>query len=139
MATKMRDIMSPAPVSMAATEPVWAAARAMKERAIGTVLIMTDGRLSGLVTDRDIAVRVLAENRDPVTTRVGDICSTELAVLGPDDDVEQAARLVRERAVRRIPIVQDGTPVGVVSLSDLALERDQGAALSQVSTAQPNI
>lgn len=137
MATKMRDIMSPAPVSMAATEPVSAAARAMKERGIGTVLIMTDGRLSGLVTDRDITVRVLAENRDPVTTRVGDICSTELAVLGPDDDVEQAARLVRERAVRRIPIVQDGTPVGVVSLGDLALETGQKS--TQVSTARPNI
>jgi CBS domain-containing protein len=138
MATKMRDIMSPAPVSMAATEPVSAAAKAMKEHGIGTVLVMTDGRLSGLVTDRDIAVRMLAENRDPVTTSVGEICSTELAVLGPDDDVEQAGRLVRERAVRRIPIVQDGTPVGVVSLGDLALERDQASALSQVSAAAPD-
>ena len=135
MATKMRDIMSPAPVSMAATEPVSAAARAMKEHGIGTVLIVADGRLSGLVTDRDITVRVLAENRDPVATRVGDICSTELAVLGPDDDVEQAARLVRERAVRRIPIVQDGTPVGVVSLGDLALQKDQ----AQVTAARPSI
>ena len=134
MATKMRDIMSPAPVSMAATEPVSAAARAMKEHGIGTVLITADGRLIGLVTDRDITVRVLAENRDPVATRVGDICSTELAVLGPDDDVEQAARLVRERAVRRIPIVQDGTPVGVVSLGDLALQKDQ----AQVTAARPN-
>jgi CBS domain-containing protein len=138
MATKMRDIMSPAPVSMAATEPVSAAARAMKEHGIGTVLVMTDGQLSGLVTDRDIAVRVLAENRDPATTSVGDICSTELAVLGPDDDVELAGRLVRERAVRRIPVVQDGTPVGVVSLGDLALENDQTSALSQVSAAPPN-
>jgi CBS domain-containing protein len=134
----MRDIISSAPVSMAATEPVSAAARAMKERGIGTVLVMTDGRLSGLVTDRDIAVRVLAENRDPATTSVGDICSTELAVLGPDDDVEQASRLVRERAVRRIPVVQDGMPVGVVSLGDLALEKDQASALSQVSAAPPN-
>ena len=124
MAAKLRDIMSPAPVSMAAAEPVSAAARAMKEHGTGTVLVMADGRLSGLVTDRDIAIRVLAENRDPVTTRIGDICSTELAVLGPDDDVEQAARLVRERAVRRIPIVQDGTPVGVVSIADLALQKD---------------
>ena len=139
MATKMRDIMSPAPVSMAATEPVSAAARAMKERGIGTVLVMTDGRLNGLVTDRDIAVRVLAENRDPAATRVGDICSTELAVLGPDDDVEQAAQLVRERAVRRIPIVQDGTVVGVVSLGDLALERDREFVLSQVAVTRPNI
>jgi CBS domain-containing protein len=138
MATKMRDIMSPAPVSMAATEPVLAAARAMKEHGVGTVLIVADGRLTGLVTDRDIAVRVLAENRDPASTRVGDICSTELAVLGPDDDVDQATRLVRERAVRRIPVIEDGTPVGVVSIGDLALEKDPSSALSDVSAAPPN-
>jgi CBS domain-containing protein len=138
LATKMRDIMSPVPVSMAATEPVSAAARAMKEHGIGTVLIVADGRLSGLVTDRDIAVRVLAESRDPATTRIGDICSTELAVLSPDDDVTQAVRLVRERAVRRIPVVQDGTPVGVVSIGDLALEKDRESALSDVSAARPN-
>jgi len=138
MATKMRDIMSPAPVSMAATEPVSAAAKAMKEHGIGTVLIMAGGRLSGLVTDRDIAVRVLAEDRDPLTTSVGDICSTDLAVLGPDDDVERAARLVRERAVRRIPVVLDGTPVGVVSIGDLALLTDETSALCQVSAAPPN-
>jgi CBS domain-containing protein len=137
MATKMRDIMSPAPVSMAATEPVSAAARAMKEHGIGTVLVVADGRLTGLVTDRDIAVRVLAENRDPMTTRVGEICSTELAVLGLDDDVEQARRLVRERAVRRIPVVRDGAPVGVVSLGDLALEQDPESALSRISAATP--
>ena len=124
MAAKMRDIMSPAPVSMAATEPVSAAARAMKEHGIGAVLVTVDGQLSGLVTDRDIAVRVLAENRDPMTTHLGDICSDELVVLGPDDDVEQAARLVRRLAVRRIPVVQDGSPVGMVSIGDLALRQD---------------
>jgi CBS domain-containing protein len=138
MATKMRDIMSPVPVSMAATQPVSAAARAMKEHGIGTVLIMADGRLSGLVTDRDIAVGVLAEDRDPMTTRVGDICSTELAVLGPDDDVDQATRLVRDRAVRRVPVVEDGIPVGIVSIGDLALEKDNQSALSEVSAAPPN-
>ena len=138
MATKMRDIMSAAPVTMAATESVSAAARAMKEHGIGTVLIIAGGRLSGLVTDRDIAVRVLAENRDPVTTRLGDVRRTELAVLGPDDDVEQATRLVRQLAVRRIPVVQDGSPVGVVSVGDLALEKDRSSALSQVSAAPPN-
>ena len=100
---KMRDIMSPAPICMAPGESVFAAAKAMKQHGIGTVLVLTDGKLSGLVTDRDITVRVLAENRDPLTTRIGDICSSELVVLGPDDDVEQATRLVRERAVRRIP------------------------------------
>jgi CBS domain-containing protein len=134
----MRDIMSPAPVCMASGESVSAAAKAMKDRGIGTVLVLFDGRLGGLLTDRDITVRVLAEDLDPLTTRVGDICSGELAVLGPDDDVEQAGRLVRERAIRRIPIMEDGTPVGVVSIGDLALEKDDRPALSGVSAARPN-
>jgi CBS domain-containing protein len=139
MTRTLRDIMSPAPVCIAATESVSAAAQAMREHGIGTVLVLADGRLDGIVTDRDIAVRVLADNRDPLTTRVGDICSTELAVLGPDDDIEQATGLVRERAVRRIPVVQDGSPVGVVSIGDLALEKDRHSALSDISAAPPNI
>ena len=138
MTRKMRDIMSPAPVCMAPGESVSAAAQAMRQHGIGTVLVLADGRLSGLVTDRDITVRVLAENRDPRTTRIGDICSGDLVVLGPDDDVEEAARLVRERAVRRIPVLADGKPVGVVSIGDLALEQDPASALSGVSSAPPN-
>ncbi len=90
MTRKVRDIMSAAPVCMAATESVSAAAKAMKERGIGTVLVVSGGRLEGLVTDRDITIRVLAENRDPATTRLGDICTGELAVLRPDDDVQHA-------------------------------------------------
>jgi len=136
--TKVRDIMSPAPVCMAATESVSAAAQAMKQHGIGNVLVLTDGQLSGLVTDRDITIRVLADGRDPLTTAIGDICSTELVLLGPDDDVTQAAALVRELAVRRFPVVQDGVPVGVVSIGDLALEREARSALSGVSAAPPN-
>jgi CBS domain-containing protein len=130
MTRKMQDIMSAAPVCMAATESVSAAARTMKQHGIGTVLVMTDGRLSGLVTDRDITVRVLAEDRDPLATCVGDICISEVAVLGPDDDVERAIRLVRDRAVRRIPVLRDGIPVGVVSAGDLALELGAASGLS---------
>jgi CBS domain-containing protein len=142
---KMRDIMSPAPICMASGESVSAAAKAMKEHGIGTVLVLSDGLLSGLVTDRDITVRVLAEDRDPLTTCVGDICSGELAVLGPDDDVEQADRLVRERTIRRIPILDDGIPVGVVSVADLTLKKDeknegyQGSALAGVFAARRNL
>jgi CBS domain-containing protein len=135
---KVRDIMSPAPVCMAPDESVSAAALAMKQHGIGTVLVVADGRLSGLVTDRDITVRVLAEDRDPRTTPVGDICGAELATLGPDDDVERASLLVRERAVRRIPVLQDGAPVGVVSVGDLALEKDANPALSGVSAVPPS-
>jgi CBS domain-containing protein len=139
MASKIRDIMTPAPVCMAPAESVSAAAKAMKEHGIGTILVLDDGRLRGLVTDRDIAVRVLAENRDPASTRVGDIGSTDLVTLSPDDDVDQAVRLVRERAVRRIPVVENGRPVGVVSIGDLALDRDERSALADVSAAPPNV
>jgi len=135
---KVRDIMSAAPVCMPPGESVSAAARAMKRHGIGTVLVLTDGTLTGLVTDRDITVRVLAENRDPRTTPIGDICGTELVVLDPDDDLAQAARLVRDRAVRRMPVLRDGTPVGVVSTGDLALEKDATAVLSGVSSAPPD-
>jgi CBS domain-containing protein len=138
MTTKVRDIMSAAPVCMAATESVSAAAKTMKERGIGTVLVGSGGRLEGLVTDRDITIRVLAENRDPATTRLGDICTGELAVLGPDDDVRHAARLVRERAVRRLPVIADGVPVGMVSIGDLALDRDEHSALSEIRATAPD-
>lgn len=137
MTRKMRDIMSPAPVCMASGESVAAAARAMKEHGTGTVLVLSDGWLSGLVTERDIMVRVLAENRDPLTTLVGDICSGELAVLGPDDEVEQAIRLVRERAVRRIPVLADGIAVGVVYIGDLAPDAGEPSALTVLAAAGP--
>lgn len=139
MAIKIGQIMSLAPVSLAATEPVSAAARAMKEHGIGAVFVLAgDGKLTGLVTDRDITVRVLADNRDPQATRLGDICGSDLAVLGPDDDVDEATRLVRDRAVRRIPVVRDGVPVGMVSIGDLALEKNERSALSDVSAVRPS-
>jgi CBS domain-containing protein len=138
MTRKVRDIMSAAPVCMAATESVLAAAKAMKEREVGTVLVVSGGRLEGLVTDRDITIRVLAENRDPATTRLGDICTGELAVLRPDDDVQHAARLVRERAVRRLPVIADGVPVGMVSVGDLALDQDERSALSGIPVNAPD-
>ena len=138
MARDMRDIMSAVPVSLGAAESASTAARAMKEHGIGAVLVLTDGKLTGLVTDRDITIRVLAEDRDPQITRIGDICSANLAVLGPGDGIDQAIRLVRDRAVRRIPIVHDGVPVGIVSIGDLALGQDEHSALSVIAAAPPN-
>jgi CBS domain-containing protein len=139
MTRTMRDVMSPAPVCMAAGESVSAAARAMKEHNTGTVLVLSDGQLSGLVTDRDIMIRVLAEDYDPLTTRVGDMCSGDLATLGPDDDVEQAMQLVRERAVRRIPVLADGAAVGMVYVGDLAPEGEERVTGSGLPAAPPGM
>lgn len=138
MARKVRDIMSPAPVRMASTESVFAAARAMEEHGTGTVLVVSGGRLSGLVTDRDITMLVLAESRDPLTTRLSEMCTGEPVVLGPDDGVDRAAWLLHDRAVRRVPVLADGTPVGVVSAGDLVVPAEESPLLSGVSAAPAN-
>jgi CBS domain-containing protein len=118
---KIREVMTPAPVSVASVESVSEVAKAMREHGIGSVLVVTGGKLTGLITDRDITVRVLAEGQDPEATRSGDACTGDLVTLGPDDDTDKAVRLIRERAVRRIPVVENGAPVGMVSIGDLAV------------------
>jgi CBS domain-containing protein len=109
---------------MASTESVSAAAQAMTTYGTGTVLVTSGGMFGGIVTDRDITVQVLADNRDPLTTRLRDIRGGELAVLGPDDDLERAAWLLRDCALRRVAVLEGGTPVGMVSIGDLPLRAD---------------
>ncbi len=138
MAPTVRDVMTVDPVSLPADASVIDAARTMKERDIGDVIVVEDGRICGVVTDRDLAVRALAEERDPVGTRIGEICSRDLATVAPDDDCTAAGDLMRDRAVRRIPVVEDGKPVGIVSLGDLAVERDPDSAVGHISAASPN-
>lgn len=136
---KIREVMTQAPVSVASVEPVSEVAKAMREHGIGSVLVVTGGKLTGLITDRDITVRVLAEGQDPQVTRAGDICTGDLVTLSPDDDTDQAVRLIRERAVRRIPVVENGAPVGMVSIGDLAVMLGEHSALADVSAAPPRI
>ena len=87
----------------------------------------------------DIVVRVVAEGRDPRATRIEDIASRDLTAVSPDDPVDRAVELMRERAVRRLPVVKRGKVVGIVSIGDLAVERDPGSALADISAAPPNV
>lgn len=125
---KIRDIMSPAPSATTPAESVASAAKVMREKGIDSLLVLDDGKLRGMVTDRDIVLRAVAEDRDPRTTPVGDICTEDLAVLSPDDDVTEATRIIHENALHRVPVVEDGLLVGVLSLADLALWLDQRSA-----------
>jgi CBS domain-containing protein len=138
MAQFVSNVMTPDPVGMIASTPLSDAARRMKAEGIGDVLVLDGNSLQGLVTDRDIVVRALAEDRDPRTTTLGDVCSTELVTIAPDAPVDEAVRLMRDKALRRLPVVADGQPVGIVSLGDLAVERDPNSALSDISAAPPN-
>lgn len=138
MAHKVSEIMTPAPVTVRSSQPVAEAAKAMREHGIGTVLVVDDGQLKGVVTDRDIVVRAVADIRDPAVTLVGEICSQDLVTVTPGDDVDTVVQHMRERAVRRIPVVEDGHPVGMLSIGDMALERDERSALADISAQPPN-
>ena len=113
-------------------------ARIMWDEDIGAVLVTDEDRLRGLVSDRDLVVRVVAEGEDPGRTTVARACSEDLVTVGPDDELDVAVRGMREHAVRRVPVVEEGRPVGIVSLGDLAVERDPGSALGGISAAGPN-
>lgn len=138
MAQKVSELMTSAPAILSSGQPVSDAARAMREAGIGDVLVVDDGQLKGLVTDRDIVVRVVADGRDPGSTPLGEVCSPDLATVRPDDDADTAVRRMRERSVRRVPVVKDGQPVGVLSIGDMAIERDEGSALADISAEAPN-
>lgn len=138
MAQKIRDIMTPDPVMCEATDTVADAARKMKDHAIGDVIVLDSHQICGVVTDRDLVVRVLAAGRDPNTTPLKDVCSKDVVMLSPDDDVDRAVELIATKAVRRIPICEAETVVGVVTIGDLAMERDERSALASVSAAPSN-
>jgi CBS domain-containing protein len=130
--------MTPNPATVPATATVADAARLMRDDHIGDVIVMDDSHICGIVTDRDIAVRAVAEGKDPTKFPIGSICSKELVTARPDDTVDDAARLMREKALRRLPVVEGDQPVGIVSIGDLAVERDDKSALADISAAPPN-
>jgi CBS domain-containing protein len=138
MPETVRDVMSPKPVAVEPSTSIIDAARAMRDNGVGDVLVVRDGRLEGLVTDRDIVVRGVAEGGDLGSTSVGELCSDELITVAPTDDVERAVQLMRDRAVRRLPVVEGNEPVGIVSIGDIAIERQPGTALADISSQPPN-
>jgi CBS domain-containing protein len=136
----IREVMTPSPRTITPDATLAAAARMMAEEDIGDVLVAdskTD-RLVGIVTDRDIAIRAVAESRDPDLTKVKDVVSGEVASVAPGDTVHETLELMRGLNVRRLPVVEGGRAVGVVSLGDLSVETDVGSALADISTAPPD-
>lgn len=138
MAQKVSELMTSAPVALRSGQPLTEAARAMRENGIGAVLVIDDGKLKGLVTDRDIVVRAVADGRDPGQTPVAEVCSPDLVTTAPNDDADAAVRRMREHGVRRIPVVDGGRPVGMLSIGDMAIERDERSALADISARASN-
>lgn len=137
MADTVRDLMTGDPATVEASATVEDAAKLMDQNDVGAVLVVENGEVQGIVTDRDIAVRVVAKGNG-ADASVREACSTEVETLSPDDSVEDAIDKMRQADVRRLPVVDDGKPVGIVSLGDLAVDRDTDSALGDISAAAPN-
>jgi CBS domain-containing protein len=137
MAQSIRDVMSPNPRTVSGDTTLEDAAREMSQDDIGAVLVKDNGSV-GILTDRDIVVRAVAEHKDPASTKVSDVASRDVAALSPDQSVDDAIKIVREKNVRRIPVVDGDQPVGIVSIGDLAIERDTDSALADISSEPAN-
>ena len=135
----VQDVMTPDPITLPLSAPLIDAAKMMRDVGIGDVVVVDGDEVLGIVTDRDIVVRGIADGCDAQSTTLIDICSRDLTTVSPDDQVGTAVRLMRENAIRRLPVVARGRPVGIVTLGDLALEQDRGSALADVSAAPPNL
>lgn len=138
MAKLVREIMAHNPVTLPSDASAVDAARRMREDDIGDIIVADVDNLLGIVTDRDLVLRVLAESRDPARTRLAEVFSGELISIAPDAQAHEAARLMREHSVRRLPVVEGSRLVGVVSIGDLAIEKDERSALADISAAKSN-
>ncbi len=138
-ATPLRDVMHRDPMIVEHDTRAVDAARTMQNRDIGDVLVRTAGGGYGILTDRDLVVRLVANERDPAATTAGQLCSSPAIALDAGDTVGRAVLVMRQRAVRRLPVMDNGSPVGIVTLGDLAMEREPDSLLGDISAAPPNL
>jgi CBS domain-containing protein len=137
MGQQVKEIMTAQPVTLGKDATITEAAKMMRDRGIGDVIVVDGEDAEGIVTDRDIVIRGVAEGADPDTTRLGQVVSGDLTSVAPDDPVERAIELVRGKAIRRVAVLDGGKPVGIISIGDLAIERDPRSALADISEEPP--
>lgn len=139
---KVRDIMSKDIASLNSNDSIERAAQLMKQYDVGSIPVCTNDRVIGIVTDRDIAIRNVASGQNP-RQNIGDIMSKDVVVGNPDMDVRDAARLMSDRQIRRLPIVENNSLIGIVALGDISLEpacqNNAGQALKNISEPGGNI
>jgi CBS domain-containing protein len=138
MADFVREVMTPGVVAVRPDASLVEAAQLMRAQDIGDVVVADGQRIVGVLTDRDITVRAVAEGVDPLTVSAGSVCTPDPVMVAPEDPVEAAVALMRTHAVRRLPVVENGLPVGVVTLGDLAEAEDPDSALAEISRAEPD-
>jgi signal-transduction protein with cAMP-binding, CBS, and nucleotidyltransferase domain len=132
MDARVRDVMTPGPIGVDYYQSIGEAARTMRDWGVGAVLVVRNESLYGLVTDRDLVVRAVAEARG-ADEPVGPLSSANLIGVDADAGVREAMRLMRQHAVRRLPVLEDGQVTGIVSLGDLAIQDGSALAFAQLS------
>lgn len=120
MSLKVEDAMIRDVIAVDATSTVKEAVEIMNEHEIGCLVVIENHRLTGILTERDILKRVLAATKDPKKTKVGEIMTTRVFTVSPETDLEEAARLMFENDVKKLPVISEGKLVGLVTLTDLA-------------------
>lgn len=136
--TTVGDFMTTRLVTMDGNDTLTAAAQEMRDRAIGDVIVTDGDDVIGIVTDRDITVRGVAENMDPDISRLNQITSNDIVTVSQYDDAVAAADLMRTYGVRRLPVIEEGRLIGLVSIGDLAVEREPQSVLADISADEPN-
>ncbi|HWL91397.1 MAG TPA: CBS domain-containing protein [Actinomycetota bacterium] len=136
---EVRQVMTAAPHAVRLTSTLQEASRIMKAKDIGDVLVEdAKGQLSGIVTDRDLAIRATAEGADPTTTKVSSVYTKDITTLAPTDTVQDAIRQMRANDVRRLPVVEGGKAIGIVSLGDISIETAPNSLLADISRGTPD-
>ena len=125
MDKSVRDTMTENPRSIKASASVVEAAQLMREEHIGSLPITDDEQLVGMITDRDITTRVVAEAVDPTKTSVEDVYSRDLITVEPGEDLDEALQLMARHQVRRLPVVENGRLVGIVAQADIAISENE--------------
>jgi CBS domain-containing protein len=126
---QVSDFMTSNPQTVTSSTPIVEAARLMRDEDVGPLPIVEGDRLNGILTDRDIVTRVVAEGKDPQSTSVGEIASKQLVTIDPEQGLDEALRLMAKHQVRRLPVCEeDGKLVGIVAQADLALETSEQQA-----------
>lgn len=136
---KVRDVMTKSIVTVSPDTTIKEVAQLMQQHNVGAIPVVDNNGLTGIVTDRDLVVRNIASGKDPFSTPVRDVMTTQVTTVTPDEDVKSITKLMASRQIRRIPVVENQQLVGMVSLGDIAttgrteLEMEASEALSEIS------
>ena len=136
MAKSVREAMTASVSSVSPSQSLADAAEVMKREDVGSVPVVEEGRLAGIVTDRDIVTRAVAEQRNPQTVSVEEIASHDLVTVEPEQDLDEALALMARHKVRRLPVLEEGRLIGMLAQADVALEAKEqkvGEMVEQIS------